>query len=96
MANFSHRRVYSSSLHYLMSISAIDPFCPLAILPMRVTLFPSVVLCVTSILSINGNDALYCSKLSGEHAGESFTSLRCIVFEICYCKVEKLSIFLKI
>ena len=35
-----------------MSIMAIDPVCPLAILPMRVTLFPYGMLCVTNIPSI--------------------------------------------
>ena len=83
MANFSHRHVYSASLHYPMSIMAIDPVCPQAILPMRVTLFPSGMLCVTNIPSINGNDTLFCSELNGKHAGESFRSLRLIVFEIC-------------
>ena len=71
MANFSHRHVYSASLHNPMSIMAIDPVCPQAILPMRVTLFHSGMLRVTNISSINGNDTLFCSELNGEHAGES-------------------------
>ena len=83
MANFSHRHVYSASLHYPISIMAIDPVCPQAILPMRVTLFPSGMLRVTNIPSINGNDTLFRSELNGERAGESFTSLRFAVFEIC-------------
>ena len=83
MAYLSHRHVCSFYLHYPMSIMAIDPVCPQAILPMRVTLFPSGMLCVTNIPSINGNDTLFCSELNGEHAGESFRSLRLIVFEIC-------------
>ena len=83
MANFSHRHVYSASLHHPMSIMAIDPVCPQAILPMRVTLFPSGMLCVTNIPSINDKDTSFCSELNGKHAAESFTSLRVIVFEIC-------------
>ena len=83
MANFSHRHVYSASLPYPMSIMATDPVCPQAILPMRLTLFPSGMLCGTNIPSISGNDTLYCSELHGEHAGESFMSLRLIVFEVC-------------
>ena len=39
-----------------MSIMANDPVCPKAILPMRVILFPSGMLCVIHIPSINGND----------------------------------------
>ena len=89
MANFSHRHVNSASLHYPMSIMVIDPVCPQAILPMGVTLFPFGMLCVTNIPSISGNDTLYCLELNGEHAGESFGSLRLIVFEICLCKFEK-------
>ena len=83
MANFSHRHVYSASLHYPMSIRAIDPVCPQAILPMLVTLFPSVMLCVTNIPSRHSNDTLLCSELNGEHAGKSFMSLRLIVLDIC-------------
>ena len=41
-----------TSLHYPMSIMAIDPTCLQAILPMWVTLFPSRMLCVTNIPSI--------------------------------------------
>ena len=33
VANFLHGHVYSASLHYPMSIGAIDPVCPQAILP---------------------------------------------------------------
>ena len=67
-----------------MSIRAIDAVCPQAILPMKVTLFPSVMLCVTmnNIPLINGNDTSYCLELNGENAGESSMSLRLIVFEI--------------
>ena len=83
MANFLHRHVYSASLHYPMSIMSIDPACPQAIFPMRVTLIPSRILCVTNFPSINGNDILLCSELNGEHAGESFRLLPLIVFEIC-------------
>ena len=82
MANFWHGNVYSTSLHYPMSIRAIDPVCPQVILPMRVTLFPSGTLCVTNIPSRNRADTLYCSELNGEHAGESGMSLRSIFFEI--------------
>ena len=82
MANFSHGHVYSASLPYLMSIMAIDSVCPQAILPMRMTLFPSGMLCVTNIPSINGNDTLHCSEWHGEHDGECFRSLRLIIFEI--------------
>ena len=45
MANFSHRHVNSVSLHYPISIVAIDPVCPQAILPLRSTLYPSGTLC---------------------------------------------------
>ena len=83
MAYFSHRHLYSASLHYPMSISAIDPVCPQAILPMTVTLFPSGMPCVTNILSINGNDTFFCSELNGKDAGERLRSLQLIVFGIC-------------
>ena len=56
VANFSHKHVYSASLHYPMSTRAIDPVRPQAILPMRVTLFPSGIPSVTNIPSINCND----------------------------------------
>ena len=46
MANFSHRHFCSASLHYLMSIRAIDPVNPQRILPMSVTLFPSGMLSI--------------------------------------------------
>ena len=82
MANFSHRDVYSASLHYPMSISAIDPVCPQAILAMSVTLFPSETLCVTNIPSISYNNTIVCSELNEEHPGESSRSLRFILFEI--------------
>ena len=82
VANFLHGHVYSASLHYPMSIGAIDLVCPQAILPMRVTLYPSGTLCVTYIPSRNCNDTLYCWELNGEHAGENRMSLRSIVFEI--------------
>ena len=64
MANFSRRHVYSASLHYPMSIRAIDQVCPQAILPMRVTLFLSGMLCVTNIPTINGNDTLLYIELN--------------------------------
>ena len=83
MANFSHRHVYSASLHYLISIMATDPVCPQAILPIRATLFPSGMLCDTNIPCVHGNDTLFFSELNGEHAGESVRSLRLIVFELC-------------
>ena len=63
-----------------MSINATDPVCSQAILPLRVTLFPSEMLCVTNIPSMNGDDTLYCSELNGEHAGEDFKLLIIIVF----------------
>ena len=65
MANFSHRHVYSGSLHYPMSIRAIDLVCPQAILPMRMTLFPSGMLCVPNIPLIKSNDTLFRSELDG-------------------------------
>ena len=65
-----------------MSIRAIDPVCPEAILPIRVTLFPSGMLRVTNIPLMNCSDTLFCSELNGEHGGESFMSLQFIVFEI--------------
>ena len=45
-----------------MSNRAIDPVCPQAISPMKVTLFPSVMLCVTNnnIPLKNGHDTSYC------------------------------------
>ena len=92
MANFSHRHVYSASLHYPISIRAIDPVCAQVILAMSVTLFPSEILCVTNIPSINGNITPFCSELNGEHAGECSMSLRFIVFEIYAYKVDKLPI----
>ena len=58
-------------------------FCmPQAILPMRSTLFLSGMSCIINIPSISDNDTLFCSELNGEHADESFKSLRFIVFEI--------------
>ena len=74
--------VYRASLHYPMSIRAIDPVCPQAILPMRVTLFHSGTLCVTRIPSRNCDDKLYCLELNGKHDGENCISLKPIVFEI--------------
>ena len=79
---FLHTHVYSASLHYPMSIMSIDPVFPQVILPMTVTLLPSGMLCVTNILSINGN-TLFCSEVNEEHAGEIFRSVRLIIFEIC-------------
>ena len=96
MANLSLRDVYSASLHYSMSISAIDTVCPDAILAMSVTLFPSETLCVTNIPSISYNNALFCSELNEKHGGESFRSLPFIGFEIFACRVEKLSILRKV
>ena len=72
MTNFSHRHVYGASLHYRMSISAIDLVCPQAILSMRMTLFPSGMLCVPNIPLINSNDTSFHSELIGctlVHAG---------------------------
>ena len=82
MADFSHEHVYSASLHNPMPIMAIDAVCPQAILPMRVKLFSSGMLCVTNISSINCNDTSFCLEWNGEHAGKSFISLRFIIFEI--------------
>ena len=75
-----------------MSFRVIDPFCPQAILPMKVTLFSSEMLSVTNIPSINCNDTSFCLELNGGNAGQSFMSLQIILFEIFWCKVEKLSI----
>ena len=72
MAIFSYRHVYSAYLHYPMSIRAIDLVCPQPILPMRMTLFPSVMLCVPNIPLLNRNDTLFRSDLNGYtlvHAG---------------------------
>ena len=52
-------------------------------------------ICVTNIPFINGNDTSFCLKVNGEHAGESFKSLRLILFEIYSCKVENSSILVK-
>ena len=49
VANFSHRHVYSASLHWPMSIRATDRVYPQTILPTSVRMFPSVMLCVTNI-----------------------------------------------
>ena len=46
MAIFLHGHAYDVSLYYPMSIMAVDPVCPQAILPMRVTLFSSGTLCM--------------------------------------------------
>ena len=78
MDNFSHRHVYSASLHYPMSIGPIDSVCPQAILAMSVTLFHCKMLRVTNIPSIKCNSTLFCSELNGEQAGESFRQLRLI------------------
>ena len=80
VANFAHEHVYSASLLYPMSIIAIDPVCPPKVLPMRVTLFPSGMPCVTNIPSINGNATLFRSELSRKHAGERFKSVRFTLF----------------
>ena len=89
MANFSHRHVYSASLHYAMSILTFDPVYLQAILPMMVTLFPFGMLCVTDIPSINGNDTLFCSELSGGHDGECFRSLPLIISYNANVKLKK-------
>ena len=67
---------------------AMDPVYPQAILPMSVTLFPSVMPCVTNIPSINGNDTLFCLTLNGEHAGEGFMSLQIIVLRYTNVKLK--------
>ena len=92
MANFLHEHVYGASLHYLMSIRTIDPVCPQAILPMLVTLYPSGTLCATNIPLRNNNDAYDFTELDGKYSGESFMSLRFIVFELYLRKFEKLPI----
>ena len=91
VANFSHGRVYSASLHYPVSISAIDPVCPQQIFLMRLTLFPSGTRYATNIPSINliffyklQKNALSC-WLNVEHAGENFMSLRLVVLEMYTC-----------
>ena len=80
LANFSHD-IFIVPLYTIRSqsgpLTLID-VCPQAILPIGVTLFTSGMLCVINIPS----RTLFCSKLNREHAGESFISLRCIVFEI--------------
>ena len=72
MTNFSHIHVYSASLRYPMPIIVIDPDCSQAILPMRVTPFPSGMLYVTNIPSTNGNDTLFCSEVNGKYSSENF------------------------
>ena len=55
-----------------MSIRAIDLVCPQAILPMKMTLFPSEMLCVPNIALLNSSDTLFRSELNGDtlvHAG---------------------------
>ena len=78
-----------------MSIMAIDPVCSQAILPMRVTLYPSGMLCVTNIPSINDNDILFCSELNREHTSESFRSLGRTVLRYAKANLKKLSILRK-
>ena len=95
MANFSHRRVYSDSLHYPMSIMAIDPVCSQTILPIWVTLFPSGMICVTNILSINGNNTLFCSVLKGKHAGARFGRYSSYFFRFANANLIKMSILRK-
>ena len=73
----------SASLQNIMSIRAIDPVWSQAIFPMRVTLFPFGMPCVTNTPPINGNNTLSCSELNGKHAGDGSMSLRFIIFEIC-------------
>ena len=96
MGNFSHRHVYIVCFYYPMSIMAIDPVLPQAILPIMVTLFPFGMVSVTNIPSINVNDTSFYSELNGEHAGENSMSLRLMVFVIRYCNFEKSSIWQKI
>ena len=79
MANFSQKYAYSTYLRYPMSIRANDPVCLQAILTMRVPLFPSGMLFVTSIMSINCNNTDFCFELNGEYTGECFVSLQFIV-----------------
>ena len=92
VANFSHRHVYSVSLHYLMSIRATDSVCSQAISAMSVTQLNSGTLCVTNIPSINCKNTLFCSELNGEDDGEGFRWLRFIIFEIYACKFEKIDV----
>ena len=87
MANFSNRHDYYAPLHYPMSITAIEPVCPQTILPMRVTLFTSGMLCVTHIPLINGKDTLSCSELNVEHAGD------CVFLDAIYRYCADLSFF---
>ena len=89
MANFSHRDVYSVSVHYPMSISAIDPVCPQAISAMTVTLFPSEMLCVTNVPLINCNNTLFCSELNGEHIGGRFRYYDSYFLRHTHAKLEK-------
>ena len=56
VTKFSHRHVYSAFLHKPMSISPIDQVCLRVILRISVTLFPSEMLSVTNIPSINCNN----------------------------------------
>ena len=56
VAIFFRRHIYSASLHYPMPISPIDQVYPQVIFAICVTLFPSEMLCVTYIPSINCNN----------------------------------------
>ena len=68
---------------------AIDPVCPQVVFPVRVTLFPSVMLYVTNIVSKYRNNTPLCSELNEEHADESYLSLWLKVFGIGVCEFEK-------
>ena len=67
---FSHRYVNSASLHCPMSFRPIDTVCSQAILPMKVTLFSSGILCVTDITSIKCKEYSFCSELNENTLGK--------------------------
>ena len=87
---FFHKGMFIVSLHYPMWIRAIDPVCPQAILPMKATLLPFGMLCVTIIPAINCSNTLLCLELSGKDAGKRFMPLWFKLFDIHPCKVEEL------
>ena len=74
-----------------MSIRAIDPVCPQVISAMIGTLFPSEMVCVTNISSINCNNTLLfricCLSL--------FYVATIHFFQMYACKFDKLSISTK-
>ena len=88
VAIFSHRHLYSASLHYLMSIRAVDSVCPQAILVMIGRCSLPGQCASQNITSINCSSTLCCLELNWEHAGEGFRSLRFMFFRNTHVKLK--------